>query len=134
MNKERRGEGFGHLVVHFIKAYFFPFVTVADECENPACTFALPLGGCRGAVMITTTPSSNARAFYRQQDFISVTHMNDWVFQPKEVTQLRQAVANKLSRSQEIYAASCASATASADFVDDVVEVTSSSGSDCNSN
>lgn len=70
-----RGQGYGSLIVVFVKALFFPFVS--DDLG-----LCLPLGGIRlpPPERITLLPSDKAKAFYLRHGFRSVKTENKHVF------------------------------------------------------
>lgn len=81
IEKASRGQGFGYLVVTFVKSFFFPFVSDANNSERGL--LQLPLGGVRKALSITVLPvTTQAKRFYRKQGFQGFATCNKLVFQP----------------------------------------------------
>jgi GNAT superfamily N-acetyltransferase len=80
-----RGRGFGHLLLCFIKAYFFPFWVrfgEGDGDDTRVCN--LPVGGSWGIERLTTLPSKESKQFYTQQGFSSFSSagFSKWQFWP----------------------------------------------------
>lgn len=85
---EFRGQGFGYLIVSFIKAYFFPWRRQPEDVA-----VELPLGGCRDVRRFTVLPSANAKKFYRDQGFILPPAHNKHVFEPQLIVELYDELA-----------------------------------------
>jgi hypothetical protein len=70
VKRDLRGVGFGHLLLCFIKAYFFPF-WVRPQGRLSAKSCHLPLGGSWSIERLSTNPSKSSLSFYKQHGFTS---------------------------------------------------------------
>lgn len=77
------GQGYGHAVVSFVKAFFFPCYLAGDDR-----LFSLPFGGARAVRRFSVLPvTAQAKKFYAAQGFSNNNrHESKWLFSPKEVT------------------------------------------------
>jgi GNAT superfamily N-acetyltransferase len=79
------GEGYGFLLITFVKAFFFAHRTDS----MPQGDFALPLGGVRGVNALTVLPvTGQARNFYTRQGFTPdpLRLRNKWLFLPQNAS------------------------------------------------
>lgn len=89
---ECRGQGYGHLIVSFTKAFFFPFVSSASGSEQGVLQIPFGSGGLgsQKPLLISVLPVTTlSRKFYRDQGFVSGGRSeNKWMFQSPEIRRL----------------------------------------------
>lgn len=97
-----RGIGWGYLIVSFVQAFFFPFVT--DDPDERGLIH-LPLGGARNVERMSTLPTQHeAKAFYRRQGFRAVRHRNKWILEPQIVQELLSTpLVNDVAAAVHVY-------------------------------
>lgn len=97
ITKQYQGQGYGHAIVCFVKAFFFPYFTKLKSGAGRS-KLRLPLGGSCGAKTISVLPVTvQSKAFYRKHGFRTVVAKSKWFFCPGEVAELvRRRPSNTL--------------------------------------
>jgi GNAT superfamily N-acetyltransferase len=85
LKQEFRSRGFAHLLISFVKAFFFPFFTTVPGLPKPIAN--LPLGGSWVVERLSVLPTARiAKRFYRKQGFRAFDGENKWLFWPASLT------------------------------------------------
>jgi hypothetical protein len=80
-----RSRGVAHLLVSFVKAFFFPFYTMIPGRDRPIRN--LPLGGSWVVERLSVLPTAAiAKRFYARQGFRAFDGENKWLFWPTELS------------------------------------------------
>lgn len=123
-----RGQGYGHLIVSFAKAFFFPFISSASGPEQGALQIPFGSGGLGSkALFMSVLPVTTlSRQFYRNQGFVTDRSSNKWLFRPPEIQQLYSCRVIDWTFGFDFSASASASAgAASASDIDVVIDTSS---------
>lgn len=91
---ECRNQGYGHLIVSFVKAFYFPFVSTADGTEQGVLQLPLAGAGGKASCMSVLPVTTQSRKFYRNQGFAPEKLQSKWLFRAPEVQALYSKSSN----------------------------------------